>query len=69
VVHHGRSELTAFAFTELWRALRTALLVLVIIVWGVAVIIIGVKGGDVDRPNRVPQLYGIWCAWSRSLRF
>jgi hypothetical protein len=48
----------AFALTDLWSALRTALLVLVIVVWGVAVIIIGVRGGDMERPNRVPQLYG-----------
>jgi hypothetical protein len=48
----------AFALTELWSALRTALLVLVMVVWGVAVIIIGVKGGAMERPHRVSQLYG-----------
>jgi hypothetical protein len=39
-------------------ALRTAVLVLVIMVWGVAVLVVGLKGGHVDRPNRVPLLYG-----------
>jgi hypothetical protein len=48
----------SFALTDTWGALRTVLLVLVVAVWGAAVIVIGFKGGRVDRPNRVPQLYG-----------
>jgi hypothetical protein len=47
----------AFAFDPS-SALRTTVLVLVMVVWGIAVIIIGYKGGHLDRPNRVPQLYG-----------
>jgi hypothetical protein len=46
------------ALGDLSSVVRTAFLVLVIVVWGVAVIIIGAKGGHVDRANRVPQLYG-----------
>ncbi len=48
----------AFALTEVWGVLLTALLVLVMGVWAVAVIIIGVKGDAMERPQRVPQLYG-----------
>jgi hypothetical protein len=47
-----------FAFPDLWSIVRNVFLVLVIVVWGVAVIVIGFKGGRVDRANRVPQLYG-----------
>lgn len=48
----------AFAFTDASDAIRSLILLLVIMIWGIAVLVIGLKGGTVERPNRVPQLYG-----------
>ena len=48
----------AFAFDDPWSLMRSTVLVLVITIWVTAILVIGVKGGDVDRVNRVSHLYG-----------
>ena len=39
-------------------ALPGVFLVLGLVIWTITVFVIGYKGDHVDRPNRVPQLYG-----------
>lgn len=48
-----------FGFTPLWVTLLSAApYALLVSVWLVAVAIVSRKGDDVDKPNRIAQLYG-----------
>jgi hypothetical protein len=47
-----------FDVAQLHALFNIGVILLVLLVWGVALLAVGNKGGPVERPNRIPQLYG-----------